>query len=249
LKLRHLPNPPYTILESPSFSADDLLAAKRLADACDIFYSRGKSVAWFNGIVAGLRMSPAEFLGAFSSWLEKKGEKDCTEKDYQDEDIHQLQRGFLSEIFVLRKSKRLLAAALDYVEYHHQYAVTLLAVPPKVLSRRELARIDLLSQPLVIAASTRLAVFSYEILELLDVGEPDLQYLCSSLQPTGSFAAIYPRSGEVATESLAEPYFHLLKRLDGTLTARRIAKELALPLEDAREFLAFAVAEGIVCLA
>jgi len=249
LELRHLPNPPYTILESPSFSADDLLAAKRLADACDIFYSRGKSVAWFNGIVAGLRMSPAGFLEAFSNWLEKKGEKDCTEKDYQDEDIYQLQRGFLSEIFVLRKTKRLLAAALDFVEYHHHYAVTLLAVPPRVLSRRELARIDLLSQPLIVAPSTRLAVFSYEILELLEVGEPDLQYLCSRLQPTGSFAAIYPRSGEVATEALAGPYFQLLERLDGTLAARRIAKDLALPLEDAREFLAFAMAEGIVCLA
>ncbi len=249
LKLRHLPHPPYTLQDSPTFSADDLLEAKRLADACDIFYSRGKSVAWFNGIVAALRMTPAGFLEAFSRWLEKKGEKDCTEKDYQDEDIHQLQRKFLSELFVLRKAKRLLAAALDFVTYHHLYAATLLAVPPRLPSRRELMRTDVLSHPLVLATSTRLAAFNYEILDLLDAGEPDLPYLCSRLTASNSLAAIYPRSGEVATESLAEPYFRLLERLDGAMSARSIAKELAIPLDEAREFLAFAVAEGIVCLA
>lgn len=249
LNLRHLPEPPYTILESPSFSSEDLLAAKRLADACDIFYSRGKSVAWFNGIVAALRMTPAEFLEAFSRWLEIKGERDCTEKDFQDEDIYQLQRKCLSELFVLRKAKRLLAAALDFVTYHHLYAVTLLAVPPKLPSRRGLTRIDVLNHPLILATSTRLAAFNYEILNLLDAGEPDLSYICSSLQASGSFAAIYPRSGEVATESLAEPYFRLLERLDGATPARTIAKGLAISLEEAREFLAFAVAEGIVCLA
>ncbi len=249
LNLRHQPGPPYTILETPAFSTSDLLIAKRLADACDIFYSRGKSVAWFNGIVAALRMTPAEFLESFSLWLMKNTGKDTCESDYRDEDIHLLQREFLSSIFVLRKAKRLLAAALDFVEYHHLYAVTLLAVPPRLPSRRELTRIDVLHQPLVLAASTRLASFSYEILDLLDVGEPDLPYICSRLPKCGSFAAIYPCSGEVATESLAEPYFRLLERLDGVTAARTITVDLAIPLDEVREFLAFAVAEGIICLA
>jgi hypothetical protein len=37
-------------------------AARQLAAACDIFYSRGKAVAWFNGIVAALRLTPASIL-------------------------------------------------------------------------------------------------------------------------------------------------------------------------------------------
>jgi radical SAM superfamily enzyme YgiQ (UPF0313 family) len=246
LQLRYLPDPPYILLESPSFPADDMQWAKRLGDACDIFYTRGRSVAWFNGIVAALRMTPAGFLESFSRWLEKKGQIDCTEKDYQDEDIHQLQREFLTEIFAKRKIPHLLALALDLVAYHYHYSMTLLAVPPRLLSRRELSRIDFLGRPLIVAASTRLAVFSYEILDLLDAGEPDLPYLCGRLRASGSFAAIYPHSGEIATESLAEPYFRLLERLDGTTPAHSIAASLVIPLDEVREFLEFAVAEGIV---
>lgn len=248
LRLRYLSRPPYTLLESPSFSSGDLQAAQRLADACDIFYSRGKSVAWFNGIVAALRMSPAGFLEEFSTWLREKTGRDSSEKDYQDEEIYLLQREFLSSLSAQRKARRLLPAALDIVAYHHHYAATLLAVPPKALSRRELIRVDVLRQPLMLAPSTRLAAFNYEILDLLEVGEPDLSYICGRLQASGSYAAIYPHSGEVATESLAKPYFQLLERLDGTSMAHNIAVDLAIPPEEAREFLAFALAEGIICL-
>lgn len=247
LQLRYLPSPPYTLLESSTFPAAALLAAKRLADACDIFYSRGKAVAWFNGIVAALRISPAVFLEEFSCWLMHKGGKECTEQDYRDEDIHLLQREFLAEIFVRRKVKRLLAAALDLVDYHYQYAAALLAVPPCIPSRRELARIDVLRSALAVAPSTRLATFSYEILDLLEAGEPDLPYLCSTLQRSASFAAIYPHSGQVVTESLAEPYYRLLQRLDGATAAGGIAADLAIPLEQVQEFLEFALSEGIVC--
>jgi hypothetical protein len=38
----------------------------------------------------------------------------------------------------------------------------------------------------------------------------------------------------------------LLERLDGTTPAHSIASDLAIPLDEAREFLEFAVAEGIV---
>ncbi len=246
LMLRSLPEPPYTLLESPTFPAASMHAAKRLADACDIFYSRGKAVAWFNGIVAALRISPAVFLEEFSCWLVQKAGKESTEKEYRDEEIHLLQREFLAELFVRRKAKRLLPVALDFVEYHYQYAAALLAVAPRLPSRRELTRIDVLRCPLAVAPSTRLATFSYEILDLLEAGEPDLPYLCGMLQRCASFAAIYPHSGQVATESLAEPYYQLLARLDGTTPARDIAAHLAIPLDEARDFLAFAVAEGIV---
>jgi radical SAM superfamily enzyme YgiQ (UPF0313 family) len=246
LQLRSLPAPPYTLLESPTFSSEALLAAKRLADACDIFYSRGKAVAWFNGIVAALRISPAVFLEEFSCWLLHKAGKEYTERDYRDEDIHLLQREFLAEIFVRCKVKRLLAAALDLVDYHYHYAAALLAVPPHLPSRRELARIDVLRCSLAVAPSTRLATFNYEILDLLEAGEPDLPYLCGALPRCASFAAIYPHSGQVVTESLAEPYYRLLQRLNGATAARDLAADLAIPLDEAREFLAFAVAEGIV---
>lgn len=249
LELRHLPEPPYTLLESPTFPPGDLSAARRLADACDIFYSRGKAVAWFNGIVSALRMSPAAFLEEFAAWLRDKAGQDCTEADFPDEEIWRLQRDFLSGMFVKRKVKKLLAAALDFVDYHYYYAAAVMAVPPRLPSRRDLARIDFLRRPLSVAESTRLAKFSYEILDLLESGEPDPPHIHGTLRPDGSFAAIYPRGGEVATESLAEPYYRLLERLDGATPAGVTAARIGIPPKEAREFLAFAAAEGIVVLA
>ncbi|MBP1752410.1 MAG: Radical domain protein [Geobacteraceae bacterium] len=248
LRLRHLQKPPYTLIDSPAFPAADVAAARRLAAACDIFYSRGKAVAWFNGIVAALRLTPALFLEEFAGWLREKSGGEFVENDFRDEEIHLLQRDFLRVIFGRRKISRLLAAALDLVDYHYYYAAAVLSVAPDLPSEQDLSRIDLLRCPFTVPASTRLAVFNYEILDLLDAGEPNLREIVETLERVGSFAAIYPRGGEVATESLAEPYYRLLERLDGVTPAERIAGDLALPRTEARAFLEFAAEEGIIAL-
>lgn len=247
LGLKHLPRPPYTFLESPTFTAADMETARRLAAACDIFYSRGKAVAWFNGMIKALAMTPAGFMQSFSDWLTENGKGGIAETGLPDRKIWQLQRRFLSHLFRKRKAGRLLAAALDFVDYHYFYAVALMAPAPSRLSRRAAGRgAGILKLPLALAASARLAVFSYEIVDLLDWGEPDLPPICSTLLPVGSYAVIYPGSGRVATESLAEPYYRLLENLDGKTPAYRIADRLSLPREDALEFLRFAAGEGIV---
>lgn len=244
--LRHLEHPPYTILESPTFPVGHMAVARRLAAACDLFYSRGKAVAWFNGIVAALRMSPSAFLDAFGVWLEKRTGREFSEENFSDEEIWVLQREFLSAVFVQRKVKRLLAAALDVVDYHYHYGCAVVSVPPILPSRRELTCVNVLQRPLSLPGSTRLARFHYEIQELLESGEPDLARINALLRPVGSFAAIYPRKGEIVTEALAEPYYRLLQGLDGVKPASKIAACLGMSRQDAREFLAFAAEEGIV---
>jgi radical SAM superfamily enzyme YgiQ (UPF0313 family) len=248
LELRHLEKPPYTLMETPTFPAADVTAARRLAAACDIFYSRGKAVAWFNGILAALRLAPSSLLESFAAWLREKFGGEFAEADFRDEEIHILQRDFLTTIFVKRKVNKLLPAALDFVDYHYYYAAAVMSVAPVLPSGRKPARTDLLRRPLTVPPSTRLAVFNYEILDLLDSGEPDLWRIFEALRPVGSFAVIYPRGGEVVTESLAEPYYRLLERLNGGGPAGPIAAELAIPPDEALEFLEFAAAEGIVTL-
>ncbi|MEA5113614.1 MAG: radical SAM protein [Geobacteraceae bacterium] len=246
LGLNHLSRPPYTLLDSPTFPAADMEEAKRLAGACDIFYSRGKAVAWFNGIITALGLTPAGLLQGFADWLMEKEHGEIAETDLRDEEIWQLQRKFLTHLFKKRKVKGLLAAALDFVDYHYFYAAALMTPGPERLSKRVLGRTDLLNRPLALAESTRLSVFNYEIIDLLESGEPDLPRICSTLDPSGSFAAIYPSSGRIATESLAEPYYRLLENLDGSTPACRIADRLSIPREDALAFLRFAAGEGMV---
>ncbi|HWI40779.1 MAG TPA: B12-binding domain-containing radical SAM protein, partial [Verrucomicrobiae bacterium] len=139
-------------------------------------------------------------------------------------------------------SRRLLPLALDLVDYHYHYAAALMAVPP---APRKPPR-DILNRRLWRAESARLATFSYEILDILEAGEPDLPRLARALQPVGSFAVIYPMEGEVRTESLAEPYFRLLQQLDGGGLVSSLLPRLRIPQQDALAFLQFALQEGIV---
>lgn len=243
LGLRHRDAPPYTLLDSPDFPEGHMASARRLGAACDIFYSRGKAVAWFNAMQRALRMTPAAFLSSFAGWLQEEAGGDPVESDYKDEEIWHLQRRFLSELFPQRRVAQLLPLALDCVDYHYHYGAAVMAVPPE---RCRSKRIDLLRHPLQLSTAAGLATFSYDIGQILDAGEPDLAALHAAFAPVGSWAVIYPHAGEVRTELLAEPWFLLLQKLDGKRPAASVAGQVGISADEAREFLSAALSEGIV---
>ena len=210
LGISRLTTPPYTVQSTPTFSADDMRAAARLALACDVFYSRGKAVAWFNTVITPLGLTPAEFFRGFGRWLEEKGGSGPAEQDFTDEDIWRMQRSYLELHFSGKRLRKLLPAALDLVDYHYQYAAALLAPQPELPTDRELELADLLAMSFALAPGARLARFSYEIFDILEAGEIELREFAACFSPSCSCAVIYPRAGEVFTESLIEPYFRLL---------------------------------------
>jgi radical SAM superfamily enzyme YgiQ (UPF0313 family) len=244
--MRYLTGPPYTLLESETFPLSDMQQARRLGAASDIFYSRGKAVAWFNGAARGLKLQPVELLEKFGQWLFARLNREFDEAEFEDVEIWKLQRAFLTALFAEQNVSKLLPAALDCVDYHFGYGVALMAVPPLPPDDEQLLQLDLLSLPLQRAASLTLLPFHYEILDILESGEPDLVWIAKQLKKTGSWAAIYPAHGEVCTESLIRPYYRLLEELDGTQKAGQIAARLKISAEDALEFLQFAMAEGMV---
>jgi len=244
--LKHLAEPPYTLQESPSFPLADMAVARRLGAASDIFYSRGKAVAWFNGVARGLKLQPVELLERFGDWLLARQGRQPDEAEFDDRTIWQLQRQFLTQLFTERKLQKLLPAALDCVDYHYAYGVALMAVPPLPPSDDELLRLDPLALPLRRADSLTLLPFHYEILDILESGEPDLLWITKHLNRCGSWAAIYPAHGEVCTESLIRPYYRLLEGLDGKQPSGQVAVRLKVPADEALELLQFALAEGMV---
>jgi hypothetical protein len=244
LGLEHLDAPPYTLLSTPSFPAADIEEARVLAAACDIFYSRGKAVAWFNAVVDALRLSPSAFLAAFSRFLGARGAGG--EQEIAEDDIWGLQRDFLTRIFQDRKKQKLLPIALDLADYHHYYACALLATPPVPPTERQLKKIDLRRSALRLASSATLARFNYEILDLLEAGDIELAAFASCFKPAPSYAIIYPAAGEVCTESVSKAYFDLLAALDGDSCAPALCARVALPVPEALPFLEFALSEGIV---
>lgn len=245
-QLQHLPHPPYTILASPTFSASDLATARRLACACDIFYSRGKAVAWFNEIVAALKLSPSALLMAFADWLFAEIGHDPDPADWEDEAIWSLQRRFLSDIFSRQHVEKLLLMALDLVDYHYYHAVILQSPPPRIPKVKELAKIDVLRTPLQQSASACLAPFHYDIEKLLHLGAPQLATAAAQLKPTGFFAVLYSSHGAVCAELLPSAYFQLLEKLDGHQPAEKMTATLGISSGEARKFLQIALQEGIV---
>jgi hypothetical protein len=246
LGLEHLDAPPYTLVATPSFPAPDLNEARLLAAACDIFYSRGKAVAWFNAVVAALRLTPSAFLRAFSRFLGTRGAGG--EQEVAEEEIWGLQRDFLTEIFRDRNKQKLLPLALDLADYHHLYARALLATPPSPPAAKELRKQGLMRRQLRLAPSATLARFNYEILDILEAGDLELPAFTSCFKAVPSYAIIYPAGGEVCTESVSRPYFELLSALDGKSTAQAICARVKLPGAEALDFLQFAASEGIVTL-
>ena len=246
LGLVHLEAPPYTLLSTDSFPAPALEQARLLAAACDIFYSRGKAVAWFNAVLGALKLTPSAFLSAFSRFLGTRGAGG--EQEIAEEDIWGLQRDFLNQIFPERKKARLLPLALDLADYHHLYARALLAAPALPPSARELQKADLWRRPLRLATCATLARFNYEILDILEAGDIELAAFASCFRPAASYAIIYPAGGEVCTESVSKPYYQLLLALDGRNSAQTLCAKLALPRAEALSFLEFAASEAIVIL-
>lgn len=243
--LQYLPAPPYTLIASPTFSAADMREARKLATACDIFYSRGRAVAWFNGVLDPLGQQPSGFLDQFAKWLETETGDSMDEAGLTDDQIWQLQRVFLTRLFSPKRLKRFLPAVLDLVDYHYHYAAALMTPPaPPVKSR--LSPRQLLQATLRRTDSARLAVFHYEILEILEAGAPDVRGFSDALQQTGSWAVIYPTAEGVFTESVSEVYFRLLEQLDGATPAGNTAERLGIPADEAGAFLEFALSEGIV---
>lgn len=243
-----LPIAPYTVQSSATFSAADMEQAAKLAVACDIFYSRGKAVAWFKPVLQALKMNAISLLDAFALWLQSEHRATTAEEQLSDGQIWKLQRQFLQEIFTEKKKHKLLPLAHDLVDYHYYYATALLSPVPDLPTDRELERMNLLDEQLVLAPSAILAGFNYEIIDLLETGEVDLNEFIRCFKPAGSYAVIYPRAEEVFTESLIKPYYQLLTAFRSGGRARDAIKRLGISQDEACSFLEFAVAEGVVTL-
>jgi hypothetical protein len=245
LKLFWMSAPPYTLISTESFTRAEMAAAGHIAVACDIFYTRGKAVAWFNSVTNILQLKPSRLFQLFANWLSCTKGANLAESDFDDDAIWQMQREFLTQLFSPKQLIRFLPLVLDLVDYHHCYASALLTSPPDPL-RRMFPRKELLTAPFRLAGSTQVAHFRYEIQEILECGAPDIRWIQSRFSPRGSQAVIYPKGGQICTESLDSSYITLLEHINEGFSAGTILKKIRLTRHDAEEFLQFAQEEGII---
>ena len=96
LNLSYELQPPYHVIESDTFSKVEIEKARKISIACNLFYSQGRAVPWFNSLMHLLKMKPSNFFEKFVLFLEDKKLLDkeiCNHKQ-----IEKLQIEFVNNI-------------------------------------------------------------------------------------------------------------------------------------------------------
>ena len=123
--------PPYHVLRTPQFGEKDLAKAEKLALATNLFYTKGRAVAWFNSILYVLHEKPSEFLKGFTNYIESgflsseqktKFTSTGSIRDWSAEknstQIEELQLAFIQKKFREKHKDRFLPAAEDLIRIH-----------------------------------------------------------------------------------------------------------------------------------
>lgn len=247
LGLEVLKESPYEILSGPGYSADELAKSRLLAAATDIFYNRGRAVGFLAPICRTLNVHPSELLDQFSGWMTEEKclapDKVLAVEDWQPEDILPLQLDFLAAAFQEQDKSHLLPLLSDLIQYHYNYAETLLA---QELLPSQGIRIDADAwhRRWERSKQLRLVDFNYELDELMEMGGLELKDLYKALAPNGSTGIFLRRGQEVICESLQDDFARLLKGSIGQATPAEILPEYA--PDEGMEILEFALREGLL---
>ena len=120
-------NPPYHVLKTPQFSESDLKKAENLSYATNLFYTKGRAVAWFNSVLYVLKEKPSKFLKKFEEFLEKisRAETRVTASHsylpqiiYSEYEIENFQITFIQLRFREKHLEHFLPAAEDLIRMH-----------------------------------------------------------------------------------------------------------------------------------
>lgn len=160
---------PYGIISGKTFPEADLHAAERLSRAADIFYNKGRAVAWFNQLLYPLEKKPSQFLGSFAAFLEGQKTRAVPGDSLE---IEKLQLAFLDTCYTAAKKEYLLPLVWDIVRFHGAWG--------RALAEGMAAELDC----------------SYHIDELLDPGSMDIEDAEENLEPFKCTVQVRPGRGK-----------------------------------------------------
>jgi radical SAM superfamily enzyme YgiQ (UPF0313 family) len=161
------PEAPYEVKATPQFPAADLAKAEHISRAADIFYNKGRAVAWFNQALRPLRVRPAKFFERFADEKEKFNHE-------QDESlrIEAMQLGYLKKCYQQAGKAALLPALEDIVRFNGAWG-----------------------RALVEGTETKLE-FHYEPNGVLSEEALDLEYFVTTAKPHKVQAVLRPSGAE-----------------------------------------------------
>ncbi len=241
--------PPYELISSSSWSVAEMDLCRHLAAAADLFYNTGRAVAFFPAILQALQTRPSALFEDFFRWALQQPDIDreslLIPSNWKADDVYRMLQGYLCRQLRKTGQGHLVSVFLDLLCYHFNYAETLLGeelLPPP---DEAFLQTNLWETPLQISEKCRLVPFAYEILNLLEMEEMQLEEIASLFRPVGSVALFMRRDNEVFCESLGEEMLRLLKQSNGKLSPKDIFAG-SLSQATGVELVQFAVSEGLL---
>ena len=248
-RIKSQQEPPYELISSASWSVEDMENCRRLAATVDLFYNTGRAVAFFPIILQALQIQPSALFEDFFAWaLQQQGvdsEKLLLPCNWTANDIYHMLQGYLCQQLQKTGQGHLVSVFLDLLCYHFHYAETLLGeelIPPL---NDAFLQTNLWETPLQRSDKCRLVTFSYEIMNLLEMEEMQLEEITSLFRPVGSVALFMRRDNEVFCESLSDEMLRLLKQSNGKISPKDIFAG-SLSQATGVELVQFAASEGLL---
>jgi len=243
------PNPPYELISSLNWTAEEMELCRRLAAMVDLFYNTGRAVAFFPAILQVLQTGPSELFEDFFKWALQQQDIDydrlMTPANWAADDVYRMLQGYLCHQLRRTGQDHLTSIFLDLLCYHFHYAETVLGEELVPSSDQNLLQGNLWESPWQRARQCRLVPFAYEILDLLEVEEMQAEEIATLFRPVGSVALFMRRDSEVICESLSEEMLRLLKNSNGSQSPKDIFAG-SLPQAAGEELVRFAVSEGLL---
>lgn len=229
-------HPPYEVPVEPEI--------RRLATATDIFYTRGRAVAYFMAVCRSTGLQPHEVLMKFLDWAQS-----CTDSEellnaetWTPDNILPLQEGFA--VHLHSDPGAMQAVLLDQIRFHYHYAEALagplLAAPE---DRPEAAR-DAWNRQWQLSPAVRLLELNFDLEVLETVELAPTSYWPSRPAVESTWVLLAHWGDQVVTEELDSEFASLLNGCDGTVTAvTALGRQ---PDSQAEEWLSFAIEQGLL---
>ena len=114
--------PPYHVIKTKDFTADDLKRAEKLSKACTYFYNSGRAVPWFNSVCRLLKIKASNFFEIFYEEYSKECERFCSLQSSCEEISHihiqKIQLDFLRSQFSTKNLMKYFPAVEDIVKFY-----------------------------------------------------------------------------------------------------------------------------------
>jgi radical SAM superfamily enzyme YgiQ (UPF0313 family) len=225
--LEHQSRAPYRLLSSPTFGAEDMHAAERIARACDLFYNRGRAVPWFDLILDNLEILPAVFFARLADRMP------ATEPEGLD--IIDWQQQVLAALFNEQDKPIAADLASDVVAWFGYSSALLCGELGDMPVPESAGRLYLTPDSCFVS----FARDPEALLEKLEMGVTDLEVVAMLVPDDSCEVLLYLHQGSVALGVFAAQESAWLKSLGAAGGSRPAERELA-------EFCDAALAEGLV---